>query len=280
MRILVLGGTGQLGGAMVQRLASGHEVMHPTSSELDLASGPRVHSMVANLRPEVIVNCAAYNDVDRAEDEPVAALAVNAWGPRQLARAAADTGATLVHFGTDFVFDGRASQPYTETDPPRPQSTYAISKLCGEWFVREWPRHYILRVESLFGGARAKGSVEYLLSAILAGREARAFSDRVVSPSYVDDVTEATAALIERQAPFGLYHCVNTGSATWLELAHELARLTGRADATITPVAVADAQLRAPRPTYAALSNEKLRAAGIDMPTWQDALRRYTGSRA
>ena len=147
-----------------------------------------------------------------------------------------------------------------ETDAPRPRSTYGISKLLGEWFAAEAPRHYVLRVESLFGGPRAKSSIDALLNAIVTGGEARAFADRVVSPSYVEDVAAATLALVTRAAPFGLYHCVNSGSATWLEVARELARVAGRPDARIAAVSVNDVKLRAARPQYAALSNAKLQA--------------------
>jgi dTDP-4-dehydrorhamnose reductase len=280
VKILVLGGSGQLGGVIVGRLAAAaHSVAAPSSRDVDLTSAAQLRAAVAEARPEVIINAAAYNFVDRAEEEPLTALAVNAWAPRTLARLATETSAALIHFGTDFVFDGAAATPYTETDAPRPQSKYAISKLCGEWFARECPRHYVLRVESLFGGARHKGSVEYLFDAITNGREARAFTDRVVSPSYVEDVAAATETLIARQAPFGLYHCVNTGAATWFELAQEVARLTGRPPTAVTPVSIADAPLPASRPKYAALSNEKLRAAGIGMPTWQDAIRRFVETR-
>jgi dTDP-4-dehydrorhamnose reductase len=233
---------------------------------------------VRSLGPQVVINCAAYTNVDGAQDEPLRALAVNAWGPLNLARAARAIDATVVHFSTDFVFDGETSQPYGESDPPRPQGTYAVSKLLGEWFVAELPRAYVLRVESLFGGANAKSSVDFLLSAIRGGREARAFSDRVVSPSYVDDVVEATSALLDRRAPPGLYHCVNTGLTTWFALAQELARLAGRPDAAITGVSMQNAGLKTPRPRFAALSNAKLAGIGIAMPTWQDALRRYVGS--
>jgi dTDP-4-dehydrorhamnose reductase len=280
MNVLVFGGSGQLGGVMADRLSVAHQVVAPASRDVDLTNADQVRFAITKWQPQVIVNCAAYNHVDRAEDEPVAALAVNAWAPRLLARLAEESSATLVHFSTDFVFDGNVSSPYRESDPPRPQSNYAISKLCGEWFVRECPRHYLLRVESLFGGRRAKGSVEYLLTAITTGREARAFTDRVVSPSYVDDVAAATEALIDRRAPFGMYHCVNTGAATWFELAQEIARLTGRPSDTVTPVSVDDAGLPASRPKYAALSNEKIRALGIEMPAWQDALRRYLHSKS
>jgi dTDP-4-dehydrorhamnose reductase len=279
MRVLVAGAAGQLGGAIVQAFTPLHDVTGLTREQLDVSDARAVTAAVSQARPEVIINCSANNQVDAAEDAPLPALEANAWGPRLLARAAADTGAMLVHYSTDFVFDGDATQPYTETDAPRPRSTYGMSKLLGEWFAAGAGRHYVLRVESLFGGPRAKSSIDVLLNAIVNGDEARAFSDRVVSPSYVEDVATATLALVTQAAPFGLYHCVNTGSATWLDVAHELARLAGRPDARIRAVSVADVKLRASRPTYAALSNAKLRAAGVDMPTWQDAVGRYVAGR-
>jgi dTDP-4-dehydrorhamnose reductase len=278
VKILILGANGQLGQAMTTRLGTRHEVVARTRSELDIARGADVAAALRALRPQVVINCAAYTNVDGAQDEPLSALAANAWGPLSLARAAREIDATVVHFSTDFVFDGEASQPYRESDAPRPQGTYAVSKLLGEWFTAELPRAYVLRVESLFGGANARSSVDLLLKAIRDGKEARAFSDRVVSPSYVDDVVEATSALLEREGPPGLYHCVNTGLTTWFELAQELARLACRPDALITPVPMNNAGLKTPRPRFAALSNAKLAGIGIPMPTWQDALRRYVGS--
>ena len=122
--------------------------------------------------------------------------------------------------------------------------------------------HYVLRVESLFGGPRAKSSVDMLLNAILRGEPARPFSDRVVSPSYVEDVAGATARLLELRPAPGLYHCVNSGLATWLELTQELARLANRPDAPIAPIRMAEARLRPPRPRFAALSNAKLTRCG------------------
>jgi dTDP-4-dehydrorhamnose reductase len=278
MKFLVVGAGGQLGQAMVGRLQVAHEVAARTSADLDITRSADVAAAVASARPDVIVNCAAYNDVDGAQTEPMRALAVNAWGPLHLARAARVVDATLVHFSTDFVFDGETSRPYVETDAPNPQGTYAASKLLGEWFAAEAPRGYVLRVESLFGGPKAKSSIDLLLKAIMTSQEARAFSDRVVSPSYVDDVVGATIALFERQAPMGLYHCVNSGMATWVEVARELARLTGRPAAPIKPILLADLALKTPRPRFAALSNAKLASAGIELPSWESALARYVTS--
>jgi dTDP-4-dehydrorhamnose reductase len=188
---------------------------------------------------------------------------------------ATEIGATLVHFSTDFVFDGVTSRPYVEDDTPNPRSTYACSKLLGEWLAQETPQHYVLRVESLFGGAQVRSSVDRMLASIRAGEEVRAFVDRMVSPSYVPDVVTATAALVERGSPYGLYHCVNTGWTNWAALAREIAGLAGRPGAPIREVRMADAGLAASRPQFAALSNDKLSREGIVMPTWQDALRRY-----
>jgi dTDP-4-dehydrorhamnose reductase len=278
MRIAVLGAQGQLGAAIVHELRAAHEVTPFGHADVDITDHAAVTAMTARVRPDVIINGAAYNEVDKAEDEPVAALNVNAFALRSLARAAADTGATLVHYSTDFVFDGTASAPYTEDDRPNPSSVYASSKLLGEWFAADAPKSYILRVESLFGqapGSRpAKGSVAMIMKTLAAGGEPRVFEDRTISPTYVVDAARATRALLERRAPFGLYHCVNSGRCTWLELARDVARLLGVA-ARPQPVRIADVALKAARPQYCALSNAKLAAVGITMPTWQDALARY-----
>jgi dTDP-4-dehydrorhamnose reductase len=278
--VLVLGAGGQLGDAMTTLMGERHEVVGRSRRDLDVTDPEPVAALIGALCPDVVINCSAYTNVDGAESDPVSAMLVNALAVRTLARAAGDVDATLVHYSTDFVFDGETSQPYTEADPPNPRGAYAISKLAGELFAADCPRHYVLRVESLFGGPQARSSVDRMLNAILAGTEVRAFSDRVVSPSFVEDVVEATAALLDRSSPPGLYHCVNTGYGTWVDVARELARLAGRPNAPIAEVPVAAVKLLAPRPQFAALSNAKLADQGINMPTWQDALARYVRARA
>jgi dTDP-4-dehydrorhamnose reductase len=276
MRIAVIGARGQLGAAIVREFTR-HEVIPLVREDLDISDDRAVRAMIERLRPDVIINCAAYNDVDGAEDHPVDALNVNAFAVRALAGTAAALDAIFVHFSTDFVFDGTASTPYTEDDRPNPRSVYAVSKLLGEWFAVDAPRWYVLRVESLFGhvpGARpAKGSVAGILRKLMAGEEATVFEDRTVSPTYVVDAARATRQLVEHDAPIGLYHCVNDGYCTWLEFARELARQAG-VEPRLLPVRMADVRLRAERPLYCALSNQKLVSAGVMMPGWQDALRR------
>ena len=273
-KVLVTGARGQLAGTMIDGFAGTAEVLAYTRTQLDIADFDAVMARVATDRPDVIINCAAYNNVDRAEDDPREALSVNAFAVRVLARAAREHGAILVHYSTDFVFDGTAAEPYREGDAPNPKSVYGQSKLLGEWFALEAPNAFVLRVESLFGGTAAKSSIDRIIEAITMGREVRVFRDRTVSPSYVVDVCTATKALVERGEP-GLYHCAGTGYGTWFELAQEIAILMGKqGEARLQPVSVAEVSLRAARPKFAALASDKLRAI-VEMPTWQDALRRY-----
>jgi dTDP-4-dehydrorhamnose reductase len=281
MKIVVVGAGGQLAAAIVEECAAAHDTVAVTRADLDTTDDAAVAKTMADARPDAIVNGSAFTDVDGAEDCPVVALNVNAFAVRALARAADAHNAALVHFSTDFVFDGTASVPYTEQDRPNPRSVYAASKLLGEWFALEAPRAYVLRVESLFGraatGPVAKGSVAGILKTLLAGGSPKVFEDRTISPTYLIDGARATRQLLESAAPPGLYHCVNSGLCTWLEFAQELARRLG-IEPRITPVRMADAGLRAARPQYCALSNEKLRSVGIMMPSWQDALARYVAT--
>jgi dTDP-4-dehydrorhamnose reductase len=277
--ILVLGAAGQLGQAVAARCAQDAPTVALARADLDLRDCPAVRQRVRDLQPAAIVNCAGYNQVDRAEDEPIVALEANAFALRTLARAATEVDAALIHYSSDFVFDGETDRPYTEDDRPAPQSVYAASKLLGEWFAADAPAHYVLRVESLFGGiTRRKSSLDRIIENVAAGASVKVFIDRVVSPSYVWDVAEATVALLGVRPPPGLYHCVNSGAASWHDVAVEVARQFG-ADAALEPITLADVQLRATRPRYCALSNAKLRAAGITMPTWQDALTRAIKAR-
>jgi dTDP-4-dehydrorhamnose reductase len=277
-RVLVTGASGQLARAIGSVFERDSEVTALERAALDITDHRAVGEAVAALRPDVVVNCAAYNDVDGAEAEPVTALEVNAFAVQGLARAAAAAGATLVHYSSDFVFDGTASRPYVEDDRPNPQGVYAASKLLGEWFAFEAGRALVVRVEALFGApsARAdrKGSLGRIVDGIEAGQEVPVFVDRTVSPSYVVDVAEATRALVASGQANGVYHCANAGACSWHEIAAEIARLLGK-PANLRPITLETASLRAQRPKYSALASTRLPAAGITMPTWQDALARY-----
>jgi len=282
--VLVTGSSGQLGTAILSAFSDNRIAAH-THGTLDITNIEAVKRAVAEAQPHVIVNCAAFNFVDDAESRPLDAFGINAFAVRTLARAAEENGATLVHYGSDFVFAGIGGpdmEPYDESVAPSPRSVYAASKLVGEWLALESPRAYVLRVESLFGlpadWKGRRGSLDNIAAGLEAGREIAVFTDRTISPSYVVDVAAATRYLVDAVAPYGLYHCVNSGHATWYEVATELAALL-RVPARLKPIRMEDAHLAAARPRFCALSNRKLAAAGFQMPSWQDAVRRWLAVR-
>lgn len=281
MKVFLAGAAGQLGAALTVTLRDLDVVAH-TRATLDVTNPGAVGAAVTHAAPDVVINCTAFNDVDGAEDRPAEAFMVNAFAVRSLTRAAAEAGAVFVHYGTDFVFDGETDTPYTEESPPAPRSAYAMSKLVGEWFALEHPRALVLRVESLFGTPRdwtgRRSTLEGLASQLEVGKSVKVFTDRIVSPSYVADVAAATRHLLTSGARPGLYHCVNTGHATWYEVAQETAGLLG-VPARLEPTTTGAVRLKAPRPRYCALDNGKLAAAGFRMPSWQDAVRRWVASR-
>lgn len=277
-RVVVTGAAGQLGSALAALWGEDDEVVPLTRSGLDVGDEGAVRLSIARLAPGVVVNAAAYNDVERAEAEPLAALRVNALGVSALARAAAEAGATLVHFSSDFVLDGTKEAPWVEDDAARALSVYGASKLLGERLALAAPGAYVLRVESLFGGPLARSSVDRIVEALERGEEVRVFSDRTVSPTYVPDLVATVRALLDRSAAPGLYHAANDGFTTWEGLAREAARLLG-ATPRLVPVRLADAPLRASRPLRCALDPARLRSLGLAPPHWRDALRRCLAER-
>jgi len=280
--VLVTGASGQLAHDIIRAFSDWHVVALDRAA-LDITDPDAVRRRVAEAGPRVIVNCAAFNNVDAAERQPREALAANAFAVRSLARAAEAAGARLVHFGTDFVFNGRATAPYDERSAPAPQSIYGASKLLGEWFALDAPGGLVLRVESLFGSPAGwtgrRGTLDAIVDHLRQGREVRALTDRVVSPGYTPDIAAATRHLIDADAPSGLYHCVNSGHATWESVAREAARLLG-VEPRIVPITVDQLTLAAARPAYCAMDTSKLAGAGFCMPAWDDALRRWLLARA
>ncbi len=243
MRIAVLGSGGQLGRDLVPRLRG--EVLPLTRADLDLAAPESIAPKLGEMKPDVVVNTAAYNFVDKAEAEPDAAFRVNAWGVRELAKACDAVGAKLVHFSTDYVFglDAARTAPQTEADPPGPVSAYGLSKLAGEYLVRTFARrHLVIRTCGLYGvwGSGGKGTnfVETMLRVAGQGKPLRVVADQRCTPTYTADLADATAALIERDAT-GLLHVTNAGSMTWHEFAVQRAGLRAAEPARGDAAAVA-----------------------------------------
>lgn len=283
MRTVVLGAAGQLGRELVPRLAG--EVIPLVRSDVELTDAAAVRAKLDELRPDAVVNCAAYNFVDRAETEADAAFAVNAWAARALATACRDLDCVLVHFSTDYVFglDAARATPWSETDAPGPVSVYGLSKLAGEYLVRSLcPKHFVIRTCGLYGvwGSGGKGGnfVETMLRVAGQGKPLRVVNDQRCTPSFTADVAAATAALILTRA-FGLYHLTNAGDCTWYELAREVFRAEC-ITADLTPISSAEFGAPARRPGYSVLSCNWLREVGVPPPRhWKDALAAYLHER-
>jgi dTDP-4-dehydrorhamnose reductase len=273
---LVLGAPGTLGRALSEELpALGWRVGAAARADGDLRDEAAITALLARWRPAVVFNAAAYTDVDRAESEPELAEAVNVRGAEIVARAAAAAGAVVLHYSTDFVFDGELERPYDERDAPAPLGAYARSKLAGERLVAAaGPRHFVVRVGCLYGrGGRNFPST--LVRRLRAGETLRVDRERRGSPTWVREVARVSSALA-RTEHFGLYHCTAHGETSWAAFAQRVARLLDLPESRIEEIPTAALRSRALRPRRAILDNRNLRAHGLDtLSAWEEALPAY-----
>jgi dTDP-4-dehydrorhamnose reductase len=281
MTIAVLGAHGQLGRDLTPRLGA----VSLTRSQVDLSKPDTIAAAMQSLRPDVLVNCAAYNFVDQAESEPDAAMAVNAWGVRALAQSCREVKCKLVQFSTDYVFglDSQRTTPLSETDAPGPVSVYGISKLAGEYAVLAADSgNLVVRTCGLYGawGSGGKGGnfVETMLKMAGEGKALQVVNDQRCTPSSTADVADTTVALIRANAA-GLIHLTNAGSCTWFEFAAEIFRQS-KLTVDLSPTTSEAYKRPARRPPYSVLSNEKLTTVGVGKPRpWQEALAAYLEER-
>ena len=281
IRVAVIGSTGQLGTDLVKVLnESGKYQVFPIGHErIECSHLTSVQKALEEVRPEVVVNCAAFVRVDECEDKPEEAFRVNALGALCVARCCADLGALCVYISTDYVFDGDKELPYTENDIPRPINVYGNSKLAGEYFVQQvCPRWLIVRMASLFGkaGARGKGGnfVETILSKARAGDQLKVVNDIRMSPTYTLDAARAIEQLLQQRAS-GLFHLTNQGHCSWYEFARQALELAG-IHYNMQPVASVDYPTKAHRPRNSSLTSVKLDSSARELlRPWEEALRAY-----
>ena len=273
MKILLTGPTGQVGWELAPRLAKLGEVIAPDRQALDLANAGGIRARVRDLRPDVIVNAAAYTAVDRAESEPDLALAINGVAPGVLAEEAKRLGALLVHYSTDYVFDGTKEGAYVEDDATNPLSVYGRSKLAGEQAIRAaGGRHVILRTSWVYSG-RGHNFLRTMLRLGAERPELRVVGDQRGAPTWARDIAEATVQLLPRP-PEGLFHLTAAGATTWYEFACEIMRQAGLSPA-IHRIGAAEYPTAAQRPANSVLDNGRIRAAaGVVMPAWDESLAR------
>ncbi len=279
-RVAVFGGGGQLGvelkGEFVRR---GYQVAAFERAGVDITDAARVEQVVAEYDPAIVLNAAAYNQVDVAEKEPQAAFLVNALAVRSLAVACRQVDARLVHFSTDYVFDGAAGRPYREDDPTHPLGAYAVSKLAGELYASAYlDRALIIRTSGVFGPGgldTARGNfVELMLRLAVQGQPIRVVEDHVASPTFAPELAARTADLVER-GETGLFHLGGGTPISWFDWAVKIFAAAGVRPA-LKATNEREFRTAARRPKYSALSNAKIESRGIaPMPSLEDALREY-----
>ncbi|MHB0914844.1 MAG: dTDP-4-dehydrorhamnose reductase [Thermoleophilia bacterium] len=270
MKILIIGAAGQLGHDLLDCLGGDHEVTGVDIGEIDITDAASVATVVGDIRPELVINSAAFTNVDGCETDHEAAWAVNAEGPGHVARASAAIDAPLIHISTDYVFDGSKGEPYREDDPVAPLGEYGRSKLAGEQAVAAaLERHLIVRTAWLFGTA----GNNFVKTMLRLGRERdqlKVVNDQHGSPTYAGHLARAVKSLAENRLDQpGVYHMTNSGQCTWFEFAAEIFRLAG-VEVDLQPTTTAEFGSPAPRPAYSVLANT--RAPEIALPDWHDGL--------
>jgi len=289
MNVLLIGSTGQLATALRPRLeAAGHHVTGLTHEACDLATPTAVERQLDAHAPEAVINTAAFHQVDRCETAIEEAFLINGYGPRALGRACAARGITLVHLSTNYVFDGRRSEPYDETAPPNPLSIYGLSKLAGERFVHaQAPRYFLVRTSGVYGrhtGRKAgENFVERMLAAastaasqssIGGGQPLRVVNDQIATPTYAGHLADAIVRLLSTTA-YGLHHVTNSGACSWWEFARAIVA-RAQVSVAVQPVSSAEFGAAAPRPAYSTMVSRRSAENGFGrLPTWEEGLEAY-----
>jgi dTDP-4-dehydrorhamnose reductase len=278
MRIALIGADGQLGADLMKTL-SGQEVADLYYPDFDVTQPEATREQLASIGPQAVINTAAFHRVDECEDRPDQALAVNALAVLNLARVCRDLGCALVHFSTDYVFDGRKGRPYLEEDAPNPLMVYGVTKLAGEYFVRDTlERHFLIRTCGLYGlaGCKEKGGhfVDMIIRRESQGLPLRVVADQRVTPTSTAELARAVAELVQTEH-YGLYHLTNEGECSWYEFARAIFDLLGRRP-TLEAVDSSAYGSKARRPRYSVLENGKAKRVGLGpLSPWREALADY-----
>lgn len=279
MKILLFGGSGQLGTEMRRHWNA--EVTAPSHADVDIVDRDAIAGILK--RPfDLVVNCAAFHNVDTCERQPEDAFRYNAVAVDQISDACAKAGVDFLTISTDYVFDGEANKPYTEDSCPNPVQAYGVSKLAGEQLALRRDHTYVVRTCGLYGvrTSTTKGYtfIDRVISQLRAGERPTIVSDVVVSPTYAGHLAEAIWELVQTKA-YGLYHAVNPGPVSWYDFAREAAR-QARIDSEIEPISASEWRALARRPRYSALANDRLTRLGITLPDWRAGIAAYLRDKA
>jgi dTDP-4-dehydrorhamnose reductase len=277
MRIVVIGSTGQLGTDLIKALKQEHQTVGLTHQDIEVTDYTSCQ-ILKNHHPHVIINTAAFHKTDQCEEDPIKTFTVNAIGAKNIATLSKEIEATTIFISTDYVFDGSRREPYTEDDTPNPINTYGISKLAGELYTKQNPKHYIIRVASLFGvaGASGKGGnfIETMIAKARKNEPISVVDDMWMNPTYTKDAALTIKKIIETKLPFGTYHATNQGYCTWFQFAQEIFKIVNL-NPNLTPIKTNQLQMKAKRPQFSALKSIKLPKYGIKIRDWKEALYDY-----
>ena len=280
-KIAIIGSSGQLGTDLSRELGQrdAYELHTLDHSDIECADRQSVESAILSIAPDIVLNCAAFVRVDESEDDPDSAFRVNALGAGYVARACSEIDAAAVYISTDYVFDGTRGTPYSEEDPPNPLNVYAISKLAGEFLVRNFCKsHFIVRSSGLYGtGGNQKGPANFIETMLsLAKNESpiRVVDDQILTPTFTKDLARAIVGLIDTDA-YGTYHVTNSGQCSWYEFGKAVFEISGLKP-DYGPVSSKEYCTKALRPSYSALDNSRVHQLGIaPLRGWRDALAQY-----
>ncbi len=278
-RILLIGGSGQVGTALRQILEK-NELLAPSHHELAFEDANALNKLLESFRPTLLINCSAFHHVDTCEKQPEKAFAMNALAVDQAAYLCSKHRIEFATFSTDYVFDGNASQPYSETDSISPRTAYGASKAAGEFLTRRHSEeHYIIRTSGVFGNIGSSSKGYTLIDKVLAqaehGEPIRIVNDMIFSPTYAPDLAQALVEILRLRA-FGTHHIANTGLCSWHTFVQFSLHVAGLAHAPLQPISYSELDTPTQRPLYSPLQNTTFSKLDIELlPTWENAVERY-----
>ncbi len=275
MKILILGHRGMLGSDLMLRMMAAHDVTGKDVGDFDITVEDDCGCVIAECSPDVVINAAAYTNVDGCETDRERCFAVNAVGVKNIALACRGKGIRIVHFSTDYIFDGRKETPYVEEDEPAPLNVYGASKLEGERFLQAFSDRWLLIRTAWLYGKNGKNFVKTILEKAAAVKTLDVVDDQIGAPTYSWDLAAAVQLLVEGGHE-GLFHLTNRGRCSWHEFACKIMQYAGKNDVTVRPIPSADLARPAVRPAWSVLSSRKFsEATGKTMRFWQIALQDY-----
>ena len=280
MKILLLGHKGMLGSDLLLKLKIEHEVVGLDKEEIDIVSANECKDAIKEIEPDIVINAAAYTNVDGCETAKDECFAVNAEAVKNIAEACRDKNIHIVHFSTDYVFDGMAKQPYQEDHQCNPINTYGASKMAGERYLRSLSDNYILIRTAWLYGIKGKNFVQTILEKVKTAKKLTVVDDQIGSPTYTKDLAAAVDLLIKQNAQ-GIFHITNRGSCSWYQFAVKILQEAGIHDIDVTPIKSDQLQRPAQRPAYSVLSMQKfIQTTGKTMQPWQLGLQAYLEKRS